>query len=58
MREETGRNVELQRDYLSAVEEWRNDLHQISCCYRARLVDNSGVPELTDDEVVDGLQHP
>ena len=41
----------------AVVEEWRDDLHQLSYCYRAKLIDKTGRPELTDDEVLDGLTH-
>lgn len=36
---------------------YRNDLHQISYCYVADVVDDSGSPCLTEDEVSDGLGH-
>ena len=55
--EETGARVAVQGDCVAVVEEYRNDLHQVSYCYRGRLVDDRGQPELTDDEVADGLSH-
>ena len=55
--EETGCKVTLDRDCFAVTEEWRNDLHQISYCYAARLVEDTGAIELTEDELVDGLQH-
>jgi len=30
------------------VEEWRNDLHQHSHCYVAKLQEDTGRPELTE----------
>ena len=56
-KEETGCKVTLDRDCFAMTEEWRNDLHQISYCYAAHLVEDTGAIELTDDELVDGLQH-
>lgn len=55
--EETGCKVTLDTDCFAVTEEWRNDLHQISYCYAARLVEDTGAIELTEDELVDGLQH-
>lgn len=56
-KEETGCKVALARDCFAMTEEFRNDLHQISYCYAAHLVEDTGAIELTDDELVDGLQH-
>ncbi|KAF2669862.1 hypothetical protein BT63DRAFT_423842 [Microthyrium microscopicum] len=55
--EETGCEVTPEREYFASVEEWRNDLHQFSYCYRATLVKDTGNVELTEDEVEDGLKH-
>jgi 8-oxo-dGTP diphosphatase len=55
--EETGCSVHVKGDCIAQVEEWRNDLHQFSYCYEASLVKDTGVLELTEDEVGDGLQH-
>ena len=55
--EETGCKVTLDQDCFAVTEEWRNDLHQTSYCYAARLVEDTGAIELTEDELVDGLQH-
>lgn len=55
--EETGCKVTLDKNCFAVTEEWRNDLHQISYCYAARLVEDTGAIELTEDELVDGLQH-
>ena len=42
---------------LQKSEEYRNDLHQLSFCYRANLTEDTGNIELTVDEVQDGLTH-
>ena len=55
--EETGSRVSVQGGCFATVEEFRNDLHQISYCYRASLLDESGNPELTEEELADGLAH-
>jgi 8-oxo-dGTP diphosphatase len=54
--EETGCKVAA-GEYLDATEEWRNDLHQISYCYIAKLVEDTGVLGLTDLEIGEGLKH-
>jgi len=54
--EETGCNVRL-GELVAAVEEWRNDLHQISYCYSGELVEDTGSPELTELEESEGLKH-
>lgn len=58
MQEETGCVIKL-RDSgcIATTEEYRNDLHQRSYCYCADLVDDSGKPTLTDEEVLDKLGH-
>ena len=43
-------------DYIATVEEWRNDLHQMSYCYEAELVEDTGKVALTDEEKAEGLQ--
>ncbi|EON69303.1 hypothetical protein W97_08463 [Coniosporium apollinis CBS 100218] len=63
--EETGCKVMMDEACMATTEEWRNDLHQnsfdnlhqISYCYRAHLVKDTGVTQLTKDEIADGLQH-
>lgn len=55
--EETGCKVHIDGECFSTVEEWRNDLHQISYCYRANLIEDTGKPELTDLETSEGLKH-
>jgi 8-oxo-dGTP diphosphatase len=57
VKEETGCRVTMEAQCIATVEEWRNDLHQISYCYPARLIEDTGIPELTDDERADGLKH-
>ena len=39
------------------VEEWRDDLHQHSYCYVAKLLEDTGRPELTEQELAEGLAH-
>jgi 8-oxo-dGTP diphosphatase len=55
--EETGSRVSIEGECVAMTEEYRHDLHQISYCYRAKLLEKTGKPELTEDEVVDGLSH-
>ncbi|KAI1168178.1 NUDIX hydrolase domain-like protein [Nemania serpens] len=59
VREETGAVVSIRRSVgcVASTEEFRNDLHQISYVYVADVVDASGQPELTEEELVDGLTH-
>lgn len=57
MQEETGGIIKI-RSHLGCVavaEEYRHDLHQLSYCYVADVVDDSGSPNLTEDEINDGL---
>jgi hypothetical protein len=42
---------------IATTEEFRNDLHQISYCYIADVLDTSGNPSLTEEEHIDGLSH-
>ncbi|KAK4099851.1 hypothetical protein N658DRAFT_508252 [Parathielavia hyrcaniae] len=56
--EETGAHVSVQGGgVLATAEEFRNDLHQVSYCYRATLLDETGRPDLTEEEIADGLSH-
>ncbi|EFQ30438.1 NUDIX domain-containing protein [Colletotrichum graminicola M1.001] len=55
--EETGCNVLIQGACMAKTEEYRRDLHQMSYCYRAKLLDKTGKPTLTEEEVADGLSH-
>jgi 8-oxo-dGTP diphosphatase len=59
MQEETGGIVKIRSNLgcVATTEEYRNDLHQMSYCYVADVVDDSGSPSLTEDEVNDGLGH-
>lgn len=59
MQEEIGSTIKVRADVgcIATTEEYRNDLHQISYCYVADVVDDSGSPSLTEDEVSDGLGH-
>jgi 8-oxo-dGTP diphosphatase len=53
--EETGCKTTMDGECIATSEEWRNDLHQISYSYRAKLVEETGKTELMDDELADGL---
>lgn len=57
--EETGCQVLVKPGCFAMTEEFRNDLHQVSYCYRATLIEGHehGNPELTEEEVSDGLKH-
>lgn len=55
--EETGCKVAIEGACVATTEEYRGDLHQRSYCYFARVVDKGGKPELTEDEIEDGLTH-
>ncbi|MCJ1394086.1 hypothetical protein MMC18_006964 [Xylographa bjoerkii] len=55
--EATGCKVMMDGECIATTEEWRKGLRQISYCYRGRLVENTGIPELTEDEVLEGLKH-
>jgi 8-oxo-dGTP diphosphatase len=56
--EETGCRVVLDNaSGFAKTEEWRNDMHQISHCYVAKLAGNTGKPELTVLEREEGLTH-
>jgi len=56
--EETGGLVKLRGNVcVATTKEFRNDLQQVSYCYVADLVDDSGKPALTEDEIGDGLCH-
>jgi 8-oxo-dGTP pyrophosphatase MutT (NUDIX family) len=56
--EETGGLIKLRGNgCMATTKEFRNDLRQISYCYAADLVDDSGKPTLTDEEISDGLDH-
>jgi len=39
----------------AVIEEWRNDLHQISYCYMAKMIKDTGAPDLTELEKSEGL---
>jgi 8-oxo-dGTP pyrophosphatase MutT (NUDIX family) len=56
--EETGCKVFMDdAKCFAKSEEWRNDLHQISFCYVAKLVEDTEVAELTELEASEGLSH-
>ncbi|KFY43407.1 hypothetical protein V494_02006 [Pseudogymnoascus sp. VKM F-4513 (FW-928)] len=59
MQEETGGIIKI-RSHLGCVgmtEEYRFEQRQISYCYVADVVDDSGSPSLTEEEIGDGLGH-
>lgn len=56
--EETGCRATLDpTSCFAKVEEYRNDLHQLSYCYIAILVEDTGRRRLTDLETAEGLSH-
>ena len=55
--EETGCRVLVQGSAFAMSEEFRFHLHQFSYCYCASLIEDTGKPELTEEEVDDGLCH-
>ncbi|KAL7797736.1 NUDIX hydrolase domain-like protein [Trichoderma afarasin] len=58
VQEETGAIVSLRNaNCIATTEEFRNDLHQISYCYLADVLEATGSPSLTEEERVDGLSH-
>jgi 8-oxo-dGTP diphosphatase len=58
MQEETGAMIRVrERGCVAITEEFRNNLHQLSFCYCADLVDDAGHPNLTKEEVDDQLRH-
>ncbi|KAL7930847.1 NUDIX hydrolase domain-like protein [Trichoderma chlorosporum] len=58
VQEETGAVVSFHNtNCIATTEEFRNDLHQISYCYLADVLDATGSPSLTEEERVEGLRH-
>ncbi|KAI1152882.1 NUDIX hydrolase domain-like protein [Nemania diffusa] len=59
VQEETGAVVSIRKSdgCIGSTEEFRNDLHQISYAYIADVVDATGQPALTEEELADGLTH-
>ncbi|KAL7932634.1 NUDIX hydrolase domain-like protein [Trichoderma chlorosporum] len=58
VKEETGAVIALRNaDYFATTEEFRFHLHQTSYCYLADVVDDSGEPCLTEEELADGFVH-
>ncbi|TQS32321.1 hypothetical protein Golomagni_07367 [Golovinomyces magnicellulatus] len=56
--EETGATITMRSgEYFAATEEYRHDLHQVSFCYCADLLEDTGKPQLTEEELADGLSH-
>lgn len=57
VKEETGAVVALRSEYFATTEEFRFHLHQISYCYLADVLDDTGEPCLTGEELADGFTH-
>ncbi|KAI9708370.1 MAG: hypothetical protein M1820_004074 [Bogoriella megaspora] len=55
--EDIGCEIRLNDKCIAAVEEWRNDLHQVSYCYVGHLVEDTGKTALTHEEKAEGLQY-
>jgi 8-oxo-dGTP diphosphatase len=55
--EEIGCRIKMSTRCLAIVEEWRNSLHQISYCYVAHVLEDTGITALTQEEIDDGLEH-
>ncbi|KAL7924145.1 tyrosine phosphatase family domain-containing protein [Trichoderma austrokoningii] len=57
VKEETGAVIALRGSYFATTEEYRFHLHQTSYCYLADVLDDTGEPCLTDEEIADGFTH-
>jgi 8-oxo-dGTP diphosphatase len=57
VKEETGAVVALRGDYFATTEEFRFHLHQTSYCYLADVLDDTGEPCLTEEELADGFTY-
>lgn len=57
VKEETGAVVALRGAYFATTEEFRFHLHQVSYCYLADVLDDTGDPCLTEEELADGFTH-
>ncbi|EHK25008.1 uncharacterized protein TRIVIDRAFT_220443 [Trichoderma virens Gv29-8] len=58
VKEETGAIVALRSTgCFATTEEFRFHQHQISYCYLADVVDDTGEPSLTEEELADGFVH-
>jgi 8-oxo-dGTP diphosphatase len=55
--EEISCRVKMSKRCLAIVEEWRNDLHQISYCYVTYVLKDTGATSLTQEEIDEGLEH-
>jgi len=58
--EEIGCRVKMSKRCLAITEEWRLGklhLHQISYCYVAHVLEDTGATALTEEEIEDGLEH-
>ncbi|KAL7785571.1 tyrosine phosphatase family domain-containing protein [Trichoderma ceciliae] len=57
VKEETGAVVALRDGCFATTEEFRFHLHQTSYCYLADVLDDTGKPCLTEEELADGFTH-
>ena len=58
--EEIGCRVKMSKRCMAITEEWRLgkvNLHQISYCYVAHVIEDTGKTALTEEEIEDGLEH-
>lgn len=58
--EEIGCRIKMSKRCLAMTEEWRLGklhLHQISHCYIAHVLEDTGNTALTEEEIEDGLEH-
>jgi len=53
--EEIGCKVVLEHNCIGVVEEWRDDLHQLSYGYVGKLLEDTGSTALTEEEIEAGL---
>ena len=52
-----GCRITLEPSCIGVVDEFRDNLHQISYCCVAKMTEDLGYTHLTDAEVADGLQN-
>jgi 8-oxo-dGTP diphosphatase len=55
--EGTGCEVVVESECIAVAEEWRNNLHQISYCYRAQWIQGTGSSQFTEMEPSEGPKH-
>ena len=51
----TSCTVTMEGECMATTEEWMDGLHQTTYCYRGRLIEDTGMPQLGSDRMVDGL---